>query len=192
MSTRCSDRLLSRRTALAGLAAGGAGAVLVPTVAARQASPDSVSTHPMVGIWLAMTPGGPTPAHFLPDGSFLASSSPISTDAEGTVTYLSPRTGAWEPDGERGIHFTTVQSMHDAAGVYTGTLTVDGYPVASEDGETFYDDGTRFRETYRDPDGTVTLVRGEDVPLPPTYGSRLRPGTPVFLTAPPVTATPAD
>jgi hypothetical protein len=81
--------------------------------------------------------------------------------------------------------------MHDAAGAYTGTLTVDGYPVASEDGETFYDDGSRFRETYRDPAGVVTLVRGEDEPLPPISGRRLRPGTQVLLTAPPAAATPS-
>jgi hypothetical protein len=86
-----------RRIAIAGLAVGGLGTAIIPTVAARQASPEAMATHPMVGTWLAITPGGPTPAHFLADGSFLASSAPISVDAEGTITYFSPRTGAWEP-----------------------------------------------------------------------------------------------
>ncbi|MBA2470500.1 MAG: hypothetical protein H0V37_13935 [Chloroflexia bacterium] len=80
--------------------------------------------------------------------------------------------------------------MHDAAGAFTGTLTVDGYPVASEDGQSFHDDGTRVRLTFRDLAGVVTMVIGEDGSLPAVFGNRMSPGAPGFQEATPE-ATPA-
>ena len=158
---------------------------------ARAASPE-LETHPIVGVWLAITPAGPTPAHILANGSFIASSSPINIGPDGAITYISAETGVWEPDSERGIHFTSVQHVRDATGTLVGTVTVDGYPVASEDSESFYDDGTRVRVTFRDPDGTVTMVLGEDGSLPPVYGNRMRPGAPGFQEGTPEAGTPTS
>lgn len=183
------DTTVSRRTALTGLGIGGL------AIAARGLSTSAhqdadMANHPMVGIWLGVTPDGPSPAYFLADGTFFGSSSPISAGPDGTISFLSPQNGTWEPDSEYGIHFTSVQNVHDAAGAFTGTVTVDGYPVASEDGESFYDDGSRVRVTMRDASGAIVAVLGEDGSLPPVYGNRMRPGAPGFQEATPEAATP--
>src|SRR5215213_3164906 len=68
MTTSRIDRSLSRRTALAGL---GAGAVTLAT-ARRSSAQDPVgelASHPIVGTWNAMTPGGPVLADFSADGT---------------------------------------------------------------------------------------------------------------------------
>ena len=85
-----------------------------------------------------------------------------------------------------------MQNVHDAAGAYTGTVTVDGYPVASEDRQSFYDDATRARLTFRDASNNVTMVLGEDGSLPAIYGNRMAPGAPDFPEATPQAATPAS
>jgi hypothetical protein len=180
---------LSRRSALAGLGIGGL-AIAGRSLATSAHQDVAMANHPMVGIWLAITPDGPSPAYFLADGSFQGSNSPISANPDGTVSFLSQQNGTWEPDSEYGIHFTSVQNIHDASGVFMGTVTVDGYPVASEDGESFYDDASRVRVTFRDAGGVVTAVLGEDGSLPPVYGNRMRPGAPGFQEATPEAATP--
>jgi hypothetical protein len=191
MNHRLTDATLSRRNALAGLGIGGL-AVAARGLAASAHQDTEMANHPMVGSWLGVTPEGPSPAYIMPDGTFFGSSSPISAGPDGTITFLSQQNGTWEPDSEYGIHFTSVQNMHDATGAFIGTGTVDGYPVASEDGESFYDDGTRVRVTLRDASGAVTAVLGEDGSLPPVYGNRLRPGVPVFPTPPAEAATPTS
>jgi len=186
MTSHVSHQQINRRSTLAALAGASVGLALA-TTSTVGAQDTALADHPMVGAWLGITPGGPAPVHILDNGAFLSSSGPISVDAEGTVSYASPQSGTWEPAGDRRIHFTSVQSTFDAAGTYTGTVTIDGYPEASEDGETFYDPATEAMLTIRDPSGAVVTVIA---PLPPVYGSRLRPGEPVFLTAPPEEATP--
>jgi hypothetical protein len=191
MVTRQLDRSVSRRAALAGLSAGGV--TLVAGGHSSAAQDATMSDHPMVGIWLGVTPDGPSPAFFQADGAFFGSSAPVSLGPDGTLQFVSQQNGTWEPDPDvdRGIHFTSVQNVHDATGVYTGTVTVDGYPVASEDGQSFYDDGKRVRITVRDPAGTVLMVLGEDGSLPPVFGNRMAPGAPGFQEATPEAATPA-
>jgi hypothetical protein len=198
------EQSVSRRTAISGLGASGlilalAGGSLGLSLATNsQASaqdvPAELADHPMVGIWLGVTPDGPSPAFIMADGAFLGSSAPISKGADGTLTFLSPQNGIWAPDPttERGIHFTSVQNRHDASGAFTGTVTVDGYPVASEDGQRFYDDGTRVRVTLRDAKGAVTMVLGADGSLPPVYGNRMAVGAPGFQKATPTAGTPAS
>ena len=185
------DATLSRRHALAGLGIGGL-AVAARSLSTSAQDDAEMASHPMAGIWLAVTPDGPGPSFFFADGSFIGSSSPISAGPDGTISFLSPQYGTWEPDSEYGIHFTSVQNVHDATGAFTGTTTVDGYPVASEDGESFYDDGSRVRVTIRDASGAITMVLGEDGSLPPVYGNRMRPGAPGFQEGTPAAATPAS
>jgi hypothetical protein len=192
MTTHHNTRSVSRRTALAGLAGGGVGMALFAGTRAAQDAPDA--NHPMVGAWLVVTVDGPAPAFVKADGSFLHSSAPVSVGPDGAISYPSPQNGVWEPDpdNERGIHFTTVQNIHDATGTLAGTLTVDGYPIASEDGQSFHDDGTRVRLTFRDASNNVTMVLGEDGSLPPVIGNRMVPGAPDFPEATPAAATPAS
>ncbi len=191
MSTRQSGTSVSRRAALAGLGMSGiALAAGGRTVTAAQDA--TMADHPMVGVWLAVTPQGPSPAFFLANGTFFGSSSPVSAGPDGAISHNSPQNGVWEPDpdNERGIHFTSVQNIHDATGALTGTLTVDGYPVASEDGQSFFDDGTRVRLTIRDASNAVTMVLGEDGSLPPVFGNRMAPGAPGFQEGTPEAGTP--
>ena len=43
----------------------------------------------------------------------------------------------------------------DAEGRFTGSLTIDGYPEVSDDGQSFLDDGSRAMLTFRDASGAV-------------------------------------
>ncbi len=192
MKTQQPSHAVSRRTTLAALAGGGLGLALATGSRAASAQDGGMVDHPMVGVWLAITPDGPAPAFFMADGSFIGSSAPVNFGPDGALTFVSSQNGTWEPDpnNERGIHFTTVQSTRDATGAMTGTITVNGYPVASEDGQSFYDDGTRVRITIRDASDTVTMVLGEDGSLPPVFGNRMAPGAPGFQEGTPAAGTP--
>lgn len=187
MTTQRSSHAITRRSTVAALAGGGLGLAMHAGSRMAAAQDDAVdySDHPMAGIWLGVTPDGPSPAFFQADGAFLGSSAPISLGPDGVVQFLSQQNGIWEPDPEvaRGIHFTSVQNVHDETGAFIGTTTVDGYPVASEDGQSFYDDATRVRVTIRDAEGAVVTVLGEDGSLPPVFGNRMAPGAPGFQEA---------
>jgi hypothetical protein len=192
MTTKHMSPSRSRRAAVAGLGSStlALAASRLGVSAASDDSPEALANHPMVGFWLGITPDGPSPSVIAADGSSTGSSSPVGAD--GAITFVSPQIGAWEPDpdNERGIHFTSVQTIHDATGTLIGTVTVDGYSVASEDGQSFYDDGTRVRVTFRDASNNVTRVLGEDGSFPPASGNRMRPGAPGFPESTPEAATP--
>ena len=51
-------------------------------------------------------------------------------------TFVSTQVGTWEPVGPRSVHFTGVQLLSDANGAFVGTVTIDAYPMVSEDGQT--------------------------------------------------------
>jgi hypothetical protein len=105
------------------------------------------------------------------------------------VEFISTQAGRWEPVSERGIHFTSVQWHSDANGVYTGSVTVDGYPVVSEDGQTLLDTGTPGSVTIRDAAHQVVQVVTNP---PPVTGVRMRVGTPGFPEGTSVTGTPTN
>lgn len=110
---------------------------------------------------------------------------------DGTVGFASLQTGVWEPDpeNERGIHFVSIQGSYDANGVYTGTVTIDGYPVVSEDGQTVSDDWSRSTMTFRDANDEVfQMVQPGDRDDPPIAGVRLSASDVIF---PPLHATAA-
>jgi hypothetical protein len=194
VKTSNTGQSVSRRTALAGLGATGLG--LAFAAATRQASAQDtatdLSTHPMVGLWLGMPTGEVVPSIFAADGSALQPGRVTMAGPDGAVQFISTGLGAWEPDSERGVHFTVVRTISDATGVFIGTSTVDGYPVANEDGQTFIDDGTRVRITIRDAAGNVTIVLGEDGTLPPVTGVRMGVGAPGFPAATPEAGTPTS
>lgn len=187
MTTSNTRQPVSRRTALAGLGAGGLGVALAAATrqAPAQGAATDLSKHPAVGIWLSTNPGGTGSAAIYADGTVDLGLFPVSAGPGGALQYGNAGLGVWEPVGDRGTHFTAVVSNFDAKGAFVGTTTTDGYPVVSDDGETFYDDGTKVRVTIRDAAGTVTLVLGEDGKLPPVWGTRMRPGKPGFPNAKP-------
>jgi hypothetical protein len=171
---------ISRRAALAGLGAGGLGLALAAStrqVSAQDAASE-MANHPIVGAWLPITPGGPSPALFFPDGTFLITPQVAQAGPNG-VTFVTSNPGVWEPVGERGAHFTVVQIHSDATGTFTGTVTIDGYPVVSEDGTTLLDDQSQGTITIRDVTGAIV----QEIPTagtPPVTGNRMGVGAPGF------------
>jgi hypothetical protein len=192
MTSDTSHQQFNRRTTIAALSAAGLGVALTATRPAA-AQDTSLADHPMVGAWLVRTLDGAVgPGFFHPDGTFVHSSSPVSVGPDGTVSYMSPQNGVWVPDpeNERGVHFTSVQSTFDMTGAYTGTWTIDGYPIANDDGETFGDDWARSTVTVRDASNAVIAVLGNDGSLPVISGVRMRVGEPVIPEPGTTDATP--
>jgi hypothetical protein len=192
MTTSNTGHSVSRRTALAGLGAGGLGLALATRghrAAAQEATPDALATHPIVGVWNAMTPGGPSLATFLADGSATFANPPTAVDPARGVIYLSPSVGTWEPTGPRGIHFTATLVITDANGTHVGYQTNDAYPVVSEDGQTLLDDQSQGQVTIRDAAG-VTVQAFATAGAPPVTGTRMGVGAPGFPADTPTAATP--
>ena len=180
---------LSRRTALSGV---GVAAALslghLTRAAAQEATPDAMASHPMVGAWMASTPSGLAPGIFSPDGTVIVVVPATGNSPLGT-TYVSGSVGTWEPVSERGIHFTAVQLHSDANGNYVGSITVDGHPVVSEDGQSLIDDSPESGPTIRDAQGNVLdVLRGG----PPVTGVRMGVGAPGFSEGSPAASTPTS
>src|SRR6478752_1017611 len=107
---------------------------------AQEATPDAMASHPIVGTWYVSTPAGPALATFFADG----------TNIQGLP---ATQVGRWEPEGERGVHFTGVQLHSDASGTLIGTVTIDAHPVVSEDGQTLLDENPQSGPIIRDAEG---------------------------------------
>lgn len=142
----------------------------------------------MAGTWLAMAnpplPDSPqvaAPSLFGSDGTVLLMFPLTQAGPQGVIAN-APYVGVWEPDSDRRAHFTAVQALSDAEGNFTGTITVDGYPEASNDGQRFSDDGSRVMVTIRDAAGAVLeqiMPTGEPAGRPVT-GVKMRVGNPGF------------
>ena len=98
MSSTRTDRIVSRRIALAGLGAGGLGLAVAATprpAAAQEATPVPMAGHPLVGTWIVTISGPPNPP-----GPAL-----ISFTSDGIVTQLDPirgnGMGTWVATGAR-------------------------------------------------------------------------------------------
>lgn len=187
MTTSYSRRSVSRRTALAGLGAGGLGLALAAVPRPTAARDIDLATHPLVGSWLAgRTMDGLAVAIWGADGSMTTNLGANSNQGfivpgpGGALTYSSQALGTWEPVSARGIHFTFTLTIYDATGANVGTGTVDGYPVASEDGHSFWDDGTRVVVTQRDARGAITHVLGPGLTGAGIGGVRMAPGKPGY------------
>jgi hypothetical protein len=188
---------LSRRTALGSVGAVAATLGLggrLGHAAAQEATPADLAGHPMTGTWLAMAnpplPDDPqiaAPSVFGADGSVLLMFPLTQAGPQGAV-FNTAGVGTWEVDGERRAHFTAVQVLSDASGAFLGTLTIDGYPEASEDGQTFVDDGSKVMITVRDPAGAV-VDQFSGAGARPVTATRMSPGNPGFPAAP-AAATP--
>ncbi len=175
---------MNRRTALAhaGVAAAALGlSNRAGHAAAQETPPGALARHPIVGVWNVTTPAGPSLAVFFADGTNIQGLPATQTGPSG-VTFVGPQVGTWEPTGPRTIHFTGVQLHSDAAGVFTGTVTIDGYPEVSEDGQTLVDDQSRVTITIRDAAGAIV----QEIPgvgAPPVTGVRMGVGSPGFSKA---------
>jgi hypothetical protein len=174
---------VTRRAALAGLGAAGLGLALATTShhASAQDATAEMAKHPMVGTWLGgRTPDGLGTSHFGPDGSMINTGGEIAQTPSGALAINSLDLGVWEPVSARGIHLTFTEANYDETGTLLGYSTVDGYPVASEDGQSFWDDGTQVTITIRDTTGAVTQVIGPGLTDAGIGGVRMAPGKPGY------------
>ena len=143
---------------------------------AAQEAPADFTGHAWVGTWMANTPGGLAPGYFAADGSVVMGLQATQAGPMG-VAYVSSAVGRWEPVDERTAHFTAVQILSNADGQFTGTITIDAYPVVSEDGQTIVDDGSRGSVTIRDAAHKIVQTITE----PPTVtGVRMAVDAPGF------------
>jgi hypothetical protein len=179
MNSPKESAFVSRRTALAGLGAGGL-AVATTTHASVASAHDKadMANHPLVGTWLAGT--GPNDiglARWDADGGLIVPGGVVGTGPDGAQVFNDPPMGVWEPEGERGAHITFEWVTRDATGAAISFTSVDAHPAASADGESFADDGTRVVVTVRDSTGAVTQ---EMTGVPPVTGVRIHPGKPGY------------
>ena len=163
---------------------------------AAQGESDTLADHPLAGTWMAMAnpplPDDPqfaAPSHFGADGSVLLIFPPTQVGPQG-LQHVSDYVGTWEADGERRGHFTAVQALSAPDGAFVGTITVDGYPVVSEDGQTFIDDGSLVMVTIRDARGAI-VDRFPGAGARPVTAIRMGPGSPGFPEASPAPASHA-
>lgn len=198
MTTRSTHRSVTRRTALAGIGAGGLGVALATRHTHVSAQGATLADHPLAGTWLAIvnppSPDAPqfaAPSLFTADGQVLLSWPPIQAGPAG-VEYVSSYVGTWEAYDDRTGHFTAVQVIADASGTVTGSVTVDGHPMVSEDGQTFIDDGSLNTVTIRDAAGTVVLVVPDAAAGRPVTGTRMGVGQSGFLDGTPEAGTPTS
>ena len=176
---------MHRRSVLLSGITGASAFAVGRTTMAQNATPTPLATHPLTGVWLAMAnpplPGAPqvpAPSFFGADGTVLLMFPLTQQGAQG-VQVNSPYMGTWEADSERRGHFTAVQLLSDADGTFLGSVTVDGYPEVSEDGQTFIDDNSRVTVTIRDATGAL-LNQGPGAGARPVTAIRMAPGAPGF------------
>ena len=189
MSMSTTRDSISRRTALAGLGAGGLGLALTAAAARRASAQDAASDlagHPNVGVWMVESPIGRAIAVYSAEGSVITALAATQAGPAG-VTYSSTQIGTWEPTGERGTHLTVVQLLSDGAGAYAGSVTVDAFQEVSADGQTWMS-GAGSTITIRDAADNVVQ---EIADPPPAVGTRMGVGAPGFPVATPTAATPA-
>jgi hypothetical protein len=182
--------MLRRRSVLLSALAGAVTSTFtVSRVAAQEATPDAMASHPIVGVWNVLAPDSPSLANFQADGSVTFAVAPSYVDPALGVVFQGSSIGTWEPTGERSIHGTWVTMLSDSNGAFLGTVTIDGYPEASEDGQTLIDDQSQALVTVRDAAGT-TLQEMPAAGAPPVMGVRMGVGAPGFAELSAMTGTP--
>ncbi len=177
---------VSRRTALAALGMSGIALSAGSRTAVAQNRPLDHSAHPLYGMWLALA--NPTlsedppyhgPSLFAADGTVLLLAPPSGREPNG-IEFASSYMGTWEPYDDRTGHFTAVQIRSNSEGLLIGSVTVDGYPQVSEDGQSFIDDGSLVTVTIRDAAGAVVATIPPGTSSRPVTASRMSPGAPGF------------
>ncbi len=191
------SKFISRRAAIAGFGASGLGIALASTIGTTSAldTPADLASHLLTGTWLAMgnpaspdNPQYPVPSYFGADGSVLLAF-PLADVRPNGVTLQSAGMGVWEPyDDQRG-HFTVTRTLTGLDGTQLGSITIDGYPLVSDDGQTFIDDGSLVSVTIRDASGAITRVVPPGTPSRPVTGIRMGVGSPGFPTGTPEAGT---
>lgn len=178
---------MRRRSVLLSAVSGAlASALAVGRTTSAQEAATEMANHPIVGTWMVTTPAGLAMAVFFADGTNIQGLPATMPGPQG-VTYVSTQVGTWEPLDERSVHFTGVQLHTDANGTLVGTVTIDGHPTVSEDGQTLRDDNPESGPTIRDADGNVVdVLKGG----PLVTGVRMGVGSPGLPGTTPMPGTP--
>lgn len=156
---------------------------------AQEATPDGMASHPIVGAWMVSTPTGPALAVFSADGTNIQGVPTAQAGPQG-VTFTGAQVGTWEPVDERRVHFTGVQLLTDANGAFVGTITIDGHPQVSDDGQRIVDEAPETTITIRDAAHNVVDVIKPYPGAPPATGVRMGVGAPGFAEGTPAAGTP--
>ena len=176
MFTQRSSATVSRRTALAGLGAGGAGLAVAASSRSVHAEGASLTEHPLAGAWLVSTsPGMATAICTLDqDGTALVALPICEDNGSGTVSYTTPGIGTWQSQGSRGGYVNVVQVLSHATGALVGTRSTHYFPVVSDDGDTIpagregtilgvWRGGEAFFVEFAEPEGAIATVRPQDL-----------------------------
>jgi len=145
----------------------------------QEATPDAKARHPIVGAWMVMAPTGPALAVFSADGTNIQGVPTAQAGPQG-VTFTGAQVGTWEPMDERRVHFTGVQLLTDATGAFVGSVTIDGHPQVSDDGQSIVDEAPETTITIRDAANTIVEVISPYPGGPPATGVRMGVGAPGF------------
>jgi hypothetical protein len=143
------DSPVSRRTALAGIGAGGLG--LAAATTARSVAAQDTATHPIVGLWTGVkAPGDPPGLNAF-----------NTFHADGTLTsvhsFAGAGVGAWESTGERTANWIIKYlNIADAPGEFVaGTVTVWSALTVDADGNSHTEEAViELKAT----DGTVVAL----------------------------------
>jgi hypothetical protein len=186
MITSHTDRTVSRRTAVAGLGAGGVGLALAATArtaAAQDGTPAAMVGHPVVGTWIVDRN---------PDDQTDSPTVNIFTADGGVFDPLLAVGGAWQATGPRAATVTLLGLIDNGAGGY---LAIRSAIEVDEAGTTL---AGSHAVTIVAPDGTVlNTIQGHGrstrlvVQGPEAAGTPL-PGVPTWTPAPPPDATPTS
>ena len=186
MTTSNTAQSVSRRTALAGLGAGGLGLALAATTRladAQDATPTSTAGHPLVGTWIfdkdiANPSEPPSVVVFTADGGLLDPSEGVA--------------GAWQATGPRSAAWTLVDFLTEGP---AGYVVVRSTAEIDEGGDAL---AGPYSFTVVAADGTV-LASGEAsstavrLPIEPIEaGGTPLAGFPTWTPAPPPAATPTS
>lgn len=127
---------LSRRSAIAGLGAGGLGLAFSSRSVAAATPGLTTAGHPLVGTWfLTTSSANPTDADDLfilhADGTY------IEANADGSV-----RLGVWEPTSATTATLTITAYSRDASGASAGGITLRLTITLNPDGNSYTAEGT--------------------------------------------------
>src|SRR6185503_897035 len=112
MTTLNTAQSVSRRTALAGLGAGGLGLALAARghrAAAQESTPDAMAGHPIVGTWIVDRDV---------DGSTEAPTMLVHTADGSTIDPLFDVCGGWQPTGPHSANVTLFGLIDGGSGGY--------------------------------------------------------------------------
>jgi hypothetical protein len=173
---------VSRRTALAGLGAGGLGLALATRVRSTAAQDAAATGHPYIGIWLVDRD---------PDSSADSPTINIMTADGAVIDPLLAVGGVWEPSGPRSAMFTLLTLIDGGLGGY---VVIRGFDDVDEAG---MNTSGKYSVTIVGTDGVVLRSvegrsRATRMPVQPMEdGGNPMAEIPAWTPAPQAGATPA-